>query len=116
MVGALPMDVVLEKKPQGHGYTVLEVMERNPYYQIGEVFKGHEFHYSRAFIKDNREMTFAFKVLRGHGIDGMKDGLCKKNLLATYTHLHAGGETRWARSFFHASLRKARRETGDKRR
>jgi cobyrinic acid a,c-diamide synthase len=110
MVGALPMDVILEKKPQGHGYTVLEVMEQNPYYEIGGVFKGHEFHYSRASVKDTRGMTFIFKVLRGHGIDGMKDGLCKKNLLATYTHLHAGGETRWARALFHAALQNRRKE------
>jgi cobyrinic acid a,c-diamide synthase len=109
MVGALPMDIVLERKPQGHGYTVLEVMEQNPYYKIGEVFKGHEFHYSKALIKDTRGMTFTFKVLRGHGIDGVKDGLCKKNLLATYTHLHAGGETRWAQALFHAALQNRRR-------
>jgi cobyrinic acid a,c-diamide synthase len=104
MVGALPMDVVLERKPQGHGYTVLEVTEQNPYYQIGEIFKGHEFHYSRALIKDSPGMTYIFKVLRGHGIDGAKDGLCRKNLLATYTHLHAGGETRWAHTLFRAAL------------
>jgi cobyrinic acid a,c-diamide synthase len=110
MVGALPMDVVLERKPQGHGYTVLEVTGQNPYYEVGEIFKGHEFHYSRALIKDPQGMTFIFKVLRGHGIDGMKDGLCKKNLLATYTHLHAGGETRWAQALFNAALRNRGKE------
>ena len=112
MVGALAMDVVLEKKPQGHGYTVLEVVEQNPYYKAGEVLKGHEFHYSRAKIKDPRGTSFIFKVLRGHGIDGGKDGLCRKNLLATYTHLHAGGEGRWALSLFQAALRNRRRKTG----
>ena len=110
MVGALPMELVLERKPQGHGYTVLEVMGQNPYYKVGEVLKGHEFHYSRALIKDTQGMAFIFKVLRGHGIDGMKDGLCKKNLLATYTHLHAGGETRWAQALFQAALRKTAEE------
>ncbi len=104
MVGALPLDVVLDRKPQGHGYTVLEVVEQNPYYEVGAVLKGHEFHYSRALIKDTQGITFIFKVLRGHGIDGMRDGLCKKNLLATYTHLHAGGEARWAQALFSAAL------------
>ncbi len=106
MVGALPMDIVLERKPQGHGYTVLEVSHQNPYYKVGEVFRGHEFHYSRACIKDTQGMTFMFKVLRGYGIDGMKDGLCRKNLLATYTHLHAGGDARWAHALFRAAVKR----------
>ncbi len=32
MVNAVPVDFVLEKRPQGHGYTMLEVVEPNPYY------------------------------------------------------------------------------------
>jgi cobyrinic acid a,c-diamide synthase len=37
-----------------------------------------------------------FKVLRGEGLGGKKDGLCRKNVLATYTHIHAGGNPEWA--------------------
>ena len=48
MVGALPMEFVFQKKPQGHGYTVLETCGQNPYYPIGETLRGHEFHYSKA--------------------------------------------------------------------
>ncbi|MCK5657805.1 MAG: cobyrinate a,c-diamide synthase, partial [Deltaproteobacteria bacterium] len=47
MVEALQMDFQLEKKPQGHGYTKLEVVENNPFYPVGITLKGHEFHYSR---------------------------------------------------------------------
>ncbi len=104
MVGAFPMSVVLEKKPQGHGYTVLEVTRTNPYYKVGEVLKGHEFHYSRALIREEAKVTSVFKVLRGWGLDGIADGLCKKNLLATYTHLHAGGNLFWAPSLYNAAL------------
>jgi cobyrinic acid a,c-diamide synthase len=104
MVGAFPMDVVLEKKPQGHGYTLIEVTGINPYYGVGEVLKGHEFHYSRAVIKENADVTTVFRVRRGWGIDGTKDGLCAKNLLATYTHIHAGGNPLWASALFAAAL------------
>ena len=33
MVGALPFTVLLEKKPQGHGYTVITVDQLNPYFR-----------------------------------------------------------------------------------
>ncbi len=96
MVGALPLSLILEKKPQGHGYTILEVTDRNPYYPVGEVLKGHEFHYSKAVLHPSDDTRTVFKVLRGEGIDGQKDGLCRKNVLATYTHIHAGGNPEWA--------------------
>jgi cobyrinic acid a,c-diamide synthase len=97
MVGALPLSLILEKKPQGHGYTILEVGDTNPYYLVGEVLKGHEFHYSKAVLHPSDDTRTVFKVLRGEGIDGRKDGLCRKNVLATYTHTHAGGNQEWAR-------------------
>jgi len=97
MVGALPLSLILEKKPQGHGYTILEVADRNPFYTIGESLKGHEFHYSKAVLHPSDDTRTVFKVLRGEGIDGQEDGLCRKNVLATYTHIHAGGNQEWAR-------------------
>ncbi len=104
MVGALPLTSVLEKKPQGHGYSILETTRQNPYYQVGEVINGHEFHYSKAVMTDEEDVNFVFKVSRGHGVDGRRDGLCKKNLLATYTHIHAAGNPGWAKSVFRAAL------------
>lgn len=105
MVGALPVDLVLEKKPQGHGYTILEVSGQNPYFPVHETLKGHEFHYSRPVPTGSEEMHLVFKVLRGRGMDGQRDGLCKKNLLATYTHLHAAGNATWAKSLFKLACR-----------
>ena len=104
MVGALPIKFILQKRPQGHGYTVLEVDRQNPYYPVGELLKGHEFHYSKAVMTNEEDVNFVFKVSRGRGVDGQRDGLCKKNLLATYTHIHAAGDPRWANSVFRAAL------------
>jgi len=104
MVGALPIVFTLKKKPQGHGYTVLEVEQSNPYYSVGETLKGHEFHYSKPEITNDQGITFAFKAMRGNGIIGLKDGICRKNLLATYTHIHAAGDTRWASNLFGKAL------------
>jgi cobyrinic acid a,c-diamide synthase len=108
MVGALPLHCVMEEKPQGHGYTRLEVQRDNPYYPVGETLKGHEFHYSRPVMSRAEEFKPVFKVLRGRGIDGGRDGLCKKNLLATYTHVHAAGNDMWGKGLFRAALERQR--------
>jgi len=110
MVGALPLKMVLEKKPQGHGYTVLEVTTQNPYYQVGQVLKGHEFHYTRALISGSEPINAVFKIRRGNGLDGKRDGLCKKNLLATFTHIHAGGNPLWGQRLVRAALQPRNRE------
>jgi cobyrinic acid a,c-diamide synthase len=104
MVAALPLRCVMEKKPQGHGYTILEVTGQNPYYPVGETLRGHEFHYSRPLIDKAENIRSVFKVHRGRGLDGIRDGLVKKNLLATYTHLHAAGNTLWGKSLFRQAL------------
>ena len=104
MVGAVPIAFVLGKRPQGHGYTVLEVNELNPYYPVGEILKGHEFHYSKPVLTGEATVDFVFKVRRGHGVDGERDGICMKNVLATFTHIHAAGNPRWSKGLLKASL------------
>jgi cobyrinic acid a,c-diamide synthase len=44
------------------------------------------------------EAAMAFRVTRGTGIGGGREGLLYKNVLATYTHLHALGAPHWARA------------------
>jgi cobyrinic acid a,c-diamide synthase len=108
MVGALPIVFTLTKKPQGHGYTVLEVDQSNPYYPVGKTLKGHEFHYSKPEMTNEQGITFAFKATRGNGIIGQRDGICRKNLLGTYTHIHAAGDTQWASNFFRNAVKHKR--------
>jgi cobyrinic acid a,c-diamide synthase len=96
MVGALPVTFSMEKRPQGHGYTLLEVEKENPFYAVGRVLKGHEFHYSRVLSLEEGRVHFAFRVKRGTGIREKQDGLCCRNVLATYSHVHALGCEEWA--------------------
>jgi cobyrinic acid a,c-diamide synthase len=104
MVEALPMDFRLEKKPQGHGYTELQVVETNPFYPVGITLKGHEFHYSRVIHSDLDSNSLVFAMKRGTGILDGKDGVCYKNVLATYTHVHAIGTPEWAESLIRKAL------------
>ncbi len=96
MTGILPVTFGFSKRPQGHGYTVLEVTGKNPYFPRGITLKGHEFHYSSALEWRGSADDLAYTMTRGAGLVNGKDGLCYKNVLATYTHLHASGTPEWA--------------------
>jgi cobyrinic acid a,c-diamide synthase len=96
MVGALPIVFGLQKRPLAHGYTVVEVNGSNPYFQQKGVLKGHEFHYSNVLEIEKEAASFAFDMKRGKGIVDNRDGICYKNVLASYTHLHAVGTPEWA--------------------
>ncbi len=96
MTGILPVVFGFSRKPQGHGYTILRVTRPNPFYAIDTILRGHEFHYSRILEFTGSEDDMAFFMQRGRGIVNHLDGLCYKNVLATYTHIHALGTPQWA--------------------
>jgi cobyrinic acid a,c-diamide synthase len=98
MVGVFSADSVLERQPQGHGYLTVEVVNPNPFYEQGTVLTGHEFHYSHITGLSDSDEHYAFRVVRGHGMDGTRDGICSRNVLATYLHIHALGAPVWAES------------------
>jgi len=97
MTSVLPVDFVLEQRPQAHGYTVLEVARYSPFLDKGVTIRGHEFHYSRVTSIDDL-LPMAYHVNRGGGINGSDDGMIYKNVLASYTHIHALGTPEWAES------------------
>jgi cobyrinic acid a,c-diamide synthase len=98
MAGVLPLIFGLCKRPQGHGYTVIMVDGENPFYKVGTELKGHEFHYSSVLKCPNGKSDMVFSMQRGSGIKDRKDGFVYKNVLATYTHIHALGTPEWAES------------------
>jgi cobyrinic acid a,c-diamide synthase len=105
MAGILPIVVGISKKPQGHGYTLIEVESPNPFFRQGQMLHGHEFHYS--YILDMAEkdgVYLAFKMKKGHGAMNNMDGFCYKNALATYTHLHAFGTSVWVDGIVNMAL------------
>lgn len=98
MAGVLPIVFGLCRRPQGHGYTVITVEGKNPFYEVGTELKGHEFHYSSVLQCPNGKNEMVFSMRRGTGIKNHKDGFVYKNVLATYTHIHALGTPQWAQS------------------
>ncbi|GAB4488789.1 MAG: hydrogenobyrinic acid a,c-diamide synthase (glutamine-hydrolyzing) [Thermodesulfovibrionales bacterium] len=114
MAGVFPLSFVLEKRPQAHGYTIVDVTDDNPYFPKGAELRGHEFHYSRVVRARYRGgMRYVFGMRRGTGIRNRLDGICYRNVLATYTHLHAIGTPAWADGLtMQALLHRQRRKHG----
>jgi len=98
MTGALPVAFGMEAKPQGHGYTTLAADAENPFFPVGTTINGHEFRYGRILSRRQEETHTAFRVLKGTGLDGQREGLCRKNILAGFTHVHALGTPEWAKA------------------
>ena len=96
MAGILPLTFDFYKRPQGHGYTIFKVERENPYFDVGSEIRGHEFHYSRVSNWTGDQNDLVFQMKRGVGIDKDRDGILYKNVLATYTHIHAIGTPQWA--------------------
>lgn len=96
MTDILSLRFGLSQRPQGHGYTEVEVVNDNPFYTKGEILRGHEFRYSKVIAIDYNDTDMAFKMIRGKGILEKKDGFFRDNTFGTYTHIHALGSTGWA--------------------
>jgi cobyrinic acid a,c-diamide synthase len=113
MAGALPIRFELMKRPQAHGYTSVKVTRANPFFKKGAELRGHEFHYSRVTdAETDGPVKMAFRMGRGEGIAGGMDGMCYKNILATYTHLHALGFPSWAAGIVKAARRFRKQASG----
>jgi cobyrinic acid a,c-diamide synthase len=108
MVGALPCSVKMNLKPKGHGYIKMITTGNTSdntaggilsgtFFKEGMEIKAHEFHYSELQTEDN--LTFAYNITRGYGVDGKHDGILYKNVFASYAHLHARATPEWADCF-----------------
>jgi cobyrinic acid a,c-diamide synthase len=98
MVGAIPGDAVMHERPVGRGYVELEETAQMPWPAGGAPLRGHEFHHSSLENLDPA-VGFAYRVTRGHGIDGRRDGVRLHNLLASYSHLRGGAGSAWPQRF-----------------
>jgi len=95
MAGALPCEVEMIDRPQGHGYVIAEVADTHPFLPAGTIVRGHEFHHSRLINLDPALRT-AYTLTRGSGLGDRRDGVVYRNVLAGYLHLHAAGAPDWA--------------------
>lgn len=95
MAGLFPVDLAMHARPVGHGYTRVRIDRANPFFEVGTIVKGHEFHYTGP-MGDIGRLDSCMKVERGTGLGGERDGLVFRNAIACYTHIHAEGTRSWA--------------------
>ena len=101
--GIIPADTLMHEKPQGRGYVILEETGKGPWARYDSQGKpatlcAHEFHYS-TLTNVADDLSYAFNVKRGSGIDGVHDGIVYKNLLACYAHQRSLQNNDWVHRF-----------------
>ncbi|MBU1712703.1 MAG: hydrogenobyrinic acid a,c-diamide synthase (glutamine-hydrolyzing), partial [Proteobacteria bacterium] len=105
MADVLPVVFGFSEKPQAHGYTIVEVERNNPYFEAGMEIRGHEFHYSSVLKWGGEDKDLAFRLKRGSGLINNRDGIVFRNVLATYTHIHALGTPAWAEAMIRNAVK-----------
>ena len=87
MVNAIPYSSEMTSRVQGLNYVVAQSNQDNLISDKGDVFRAHEFHYTKLNIDSTEDLVF--DVLRGRGVLNNMDGVSVRNTLANYIHIHA---------------------------
>ncbi len=99
MAGALAADVVMHARPVGRGYVHLRETDASPWpSRVTGTIRAHEFHHS-TLVNVDPALRYAYRVERGHGIDGKHDGIVYRNMLASYAHLRSVARHDWPARF-----------------
>ncbi|RBQ22917.1 Cobyrinate a,c-diamide synthase [Candidatus Methanobinarius endosymbioticus] len=91
----LPYHSIMTEKVQGLSYVIAKSKKDNLISNKDEIFRGHEFHYTKLIMDAINERNhsikpeFSIDIQRGRGILNGKDGISLGNTLANYVHLHA---------------------------
>ncbi|HYA32956.1 MAG TPA: cobyrinate a,c-diamide synthase [Candidatus Bathyarchaeia archaeon] len=85
LAGIVPAEVRMTDQLQGLGHSEVEIVFDCPIAGRGDRLRGNEFHYS--VVDPDRDVRFAYKMIRGTGIDGF-DGIVEYNVLASQQHVH----------------------------
>ncbi len=97
MAGVVPLVIKMQQKLAS--YAELRARENCIIADKGDILRGHEYHYSRAYV--DSDVKFTFEVKRGEGIAQKKDGIM---FLAQYTHIHTLAHPKFFERFCEAVL------------
>jgi len=102
MCGVLPGFAVMEAKPVGRGYLHLAPLD-HPWHQAAAIpseVRAHEFHHARwHWFPEAPPPRYAWRVVRGFGIDGHFDGACWFRVVAGFAHLRSTLAWSWVDVF-----------------
>ncbi len=105
MVGVIKAKAIMNRLPQGRGYTKYKTLTSHPWRNFKGEISAHEFHYA-SLEGLSQKTKYAQKILRGYGINGENDGIVIKNLLAGFCHLRHSENYPWVTHFLDFVKRK----------
>ncbi|HVP77227.1 MAG TPA: cobyrinate a,c-diamide synthase [Thermodesulfobacteriota bacterium] len=90
MVGLLPVWSRMLHRLKSLGYVEVTLANDSLWGKRGAVLRGHEFHYSElsGFPQDDPLWTSVYRMKRRRSEEIFPEGFQKKNVLASYVHLH----------------------------
>ncbi|BBB93287.1 MAG TPA: cobyrinate a,c-diamide synthase [Methylomusa anaerophila] len=100
MVGAIPAVCRMQSQLETVGYVEVTTLQDNVLGKKGDTLRGHEFHFSR-MIPDIPEELFpwAFQFCKMRTGAVYRGGYAKRNVLASYLHMHFAGNEQAAHQF-----------------
>jgi cobyrinic acid a,c-diamide synthase len=107
MCGVLSGSSRMENKRQGLGYNIVEATCDNVICKRGDTFRAHEFHWSKLLDVPD-DTVFAYKTQKSIGKQSKADGICRKNVLASYTHIHFSSNPELAKNILSAMVKASR--------
>lgn len=102
-VGIIPAEARMGKSLAGLGYVEVRLFKDSILGSQGDVYRGHEFHYSQ--VTGLNPADAAYSLSGGKGEEGRRDGYVQGNLLASYAHLHLRSNPAAARNFLESCCR-----------
>ncbi len=98
MAGVYPLAVHMLSRLKALGYREITLAASCPLGPVGQVVRGHEFHYSE-IIEGAVDVQLAYNIA-GRGKTGTRgEGFLVKNTLGSYVHLHFGSNPGVAENF-----------------
>ncbi|MYD76813.1 MAG: cobyrinate a,c-diamide synthase [Gammaproteobacteria bacterium] len=106
MAGYFQFDTVMQDRPVGRGYVQLAPMPGHPWHDgraadgemSGAPVRAHEFHHSSVQGMEG-DIDYAWRIVRGHGIDGRHDGFVRQGVLAGFSHFRNTRSYPWIEHF-----------------
>ncbi|OQY20480.1 MAG: cobyrinic acid a,c-diamide synthase [Desulfobacteraceae bacterium 4572_35.1] len=112
LVGVLPVWAKMLQNRKALGYVEVTLLDDSLFGQQGDVFRGHEFHYSELIDdpqgKDGWRAVYQLKQNRSG--NSYPEGYQKERVLASYAHLHLASRPEALQCFL-AKLQNARLES-----
>lgn len=100
MVGVFKCSVSMGDKLRRMGYVNIQVIKDNILSKQGDRNRAHVFHWSR-LENVPKNAAFAYKIIKDKD-NVFYDGLIRRNVLASYAHLHFAANRRFAKNFINS--------------